>query len=63
MDHVGLLLFIDDCTRMTWLSLIKTKDEVNLLFQKFHKMIGTQYNTKVRVLWSDNGRQYQSFDL
>ena len=33
--------FIDDCTRMTWLYLMKTKDEVNLLFKKFHKMIET----------------------
>ena len=55
--------FIDDCTRMTWLCLIKTKDEVNLLFENFHKMIGTQYNAKVWVLRSDNGREYQSFDL
>ncbi|KAL6335937.1 hypothetical protein AAG906_003562 [Vitis piasezkii] len=31
---------------MTWLCLMKTKDEVNLLFQKFHKMIETRYNAK-----------------
>ena len=55
--------FIDDCTKMTWLCLMKTKDEVNLLFQKFHKMIETQYNANVRVLRSDNGGEYQSFDL
>ena len=55
--------FIDACTRMTWLCLMKTKDEVNLLFQKFHKMIETQYNAKVRVLHSDNGGEYQSSDL
>ena len=55
--------FIDDCTRMTWLCFMKTKDEVNLLFQKFHKMIETQYNAKVRVLRSDNGGEYQSSDL
>ena len=48
---------------MTWLCLMKTKDEVNLLFQNFHKMIETQYNAKVRVLRSDNGGEYQSFDL
>nr|CAN81557.1 hypothetical protein VITISV_010784 [Vitis vinifera] len=45
------------------LILNKTKDEVNLLFQKFHKMIETQYNAKVRVLHSDNGGEYQSSDL
>ena len=44
------ITFIDDYTRMTWLYLMKTKDEVNLLFQNFHKMIETQYNAKVRVL-------------
>ncbi|RVW28177.1 Retrovirus-related Pol polyprotein from transposon TNT 1-94 [Vitis vinifera] len=49
--------------KMTWLCLMKTKDEVNLLFQKFHKMIETQYNAKVRVLRSDNGGEYQSSDL
>ena len=54
---------IDDFTRMTWLCLIKTKDEVNLLFQNFHKMIETQYNTKLRVLWSDNGGEYQRSNL
>ncbi|RVW14000.1 Retrovirus-related Pol polyprotein from transposon TNT 1-94 [Vitis vinifera] len=49
--------------KMTWLCLMKTKDEVNLLFQNFHKMIETQYNAKVRVLRSDNGGEYKSYDL
>ena len=42
---------------------MKTKNEVNLLFQKIHKMIETQYNAKVWVLHSDNGGEYQSSDL
>ena len=57
------ITFIDDYTRMTWLYLMKTKDEVNLLFQNFHKMIGTQYNANAQVLRSDNGGEYQSSDL
>ena len=55
--------FIDDCSRMTWLCLMKSKDEVNLLFQKFHTTIGTQYDVKIRVLHSDNGGEYQSTSL
>lgn len=55
--------FIDDCTRMTWVCLMKSKSEVNLLFQKFHKMICTQYNVKVRVLRSDNGGEYLSSEF
>ncbi|WVZ17273.1 hypothetical protein V8G54_010255 [Vigna mungo] len=55
--------FIDYCTRMTWLWLMKSKGEVNLIIQKFHKMIETQYNAKVQVLSSDNCGKYQSLDL
>ena len=36
--------FINDCTRMTWVCLMKSKSEVNLLFQNFYKMVHTQYN-------------------
>ena len=57
------VIFIDDCTKMTWLCLMKTKDKVNLLFQNFHKMIETQYNTNLWVLRSDNGGEYQSSNL
>ena len=42
---------------------MKTKNEVNLLFQKIHKMIETQYNAKVRVLRSNNGGEYQSSNI
>lgn len=55
--------FIDDCTRMTWLCLIKSKSEVNLLFQKFYNTIRTQYNVQIQVLRSDNGGEYHSSEL
>ena len=55
--------FIDDCTRMTWVCLMKSKSEVNLLFQNFHKMVCSQYNAQVQVLRSDNGGEYLSFEL
>ena len=50
--------FIDDCTRMTWLYLMKHKNEVFQIFQVFHKMVQTQFSTKIRVLRSNNGREY-----
>ena len=55
--------FIDDCTRMTWVCLMKSKSEVNLLFQNFHKMVCSQYNAQVQVLRSDIGGEYLSFEL
>ncbi|RVW92596.1 Retrovirus-related Pol polyprotein from transposon TNT 1-94 [Vitis vinifera] len=54
--------FIDDCTRMTWLCLMKTKDEVNLLFKKFHKMIETQYNAKVQRCFTEIPNQSSSVE-
>ena len=42
---------------------MKSKSEVNLLFQKFHKMVYSQYNAQVQVLCSDNGGEYLSFKL
>ena len=36
--------FIDDCTRMTWLQLMKHKNEVFHIFQVFHRMEQTQFS-------------------
>ncbi|KAK2984954.1 hypothetical protein RJ640_013380 [Escallonia rubra] len=55
--------FIDDCTRMTWVQLMKSKSEVNVLFQQFCKMIHTQNTARIQVLRSDNGGEYLSAEL
>ena len=39
--------FIDDCTCMNWVCLMKSKHEVSSLFQKFHKMIAIQYKSHI----------------
>ena len=39
--------FIDDHTRMTWVCLMKSKNEVSSLFQQFHKIIATQYQSNI----------------
>ncbi|KAM2438173.1 hypothetical protein ACFX1W_015194 [Malus domestica] len=55
--------FIDDCTRMTWVILLKSKSEVSSAFQRFHKMIVVQYNRNIQVLRSDNGGEYVNMEL
>lgn len=52
------VIFVDDFTRMTWLYLIKQKDELFSVFQSFHVMIQTQFSTKIKVLRTHNGREY-----
>ncbi|KAM2859291.1 hypothetical protein COP2_024737 [Malus domestica] len=46
--------FIDDCTRLTWMFLMKNKSDVPLLLQEFCTMVSTQFQTKVKVFRSDN---------
>ena len=42
---------------MCWM---KSKGEVNLLFQQCRKRICIQYNAQTQVFLSDNGREYMS---
>ena len=39
--------FVDDCTQMTWLYVLKNKHEVFETFQSFHNMVQTQFSTKL----------------
>ena len=55
--------FIDDCTRVTWLFLMKDKSEVFHLFVKFYRMIQTQFESPIKRLRSDNGREYVNQNL
>ncbi|PRQ37607.1 putative RNA-directed DNA polymerase [Rosa chinensis] len=50
--------FIDDCTRMTWVSFLKNKSDVFGMFIEFHKMVATQYLQSIRVFQSDNGGEF-----
>ena len=55
--------FIDNCTRMTWVCPMKSKSEVSILFQIFHKQISTEYKATIQVLRSDNGGEYMGTEL
>ena len=52
------IIFVDDCTRMTWLYLLKNKSEVAERFLTFHNMIKTQFSTTLQVFRSDNGGEF-----
>jgi transposase InsO family protein len=57
------VLFTDDCTRMTWLYLLKTKDEVSTSFRNFYNMVKTQFRRSIKMVRSDNGREYVNQNL
>ena len=55
--------FIDDHTRFTWVFFITDKSKVSSIFQNFYHTIETQFNTKIVILRSDNGREFQNHNL
>ena len=50
--------FIDDCTRVTWIYLLKHKSDVSSIFPKFLNMIQSQFGVKVKRVRSDNAKDY-----
>ena len=57
-QHRYYVTFIDYYTRCTWVYLMRNKSEIFFHFTHFLQMIKTQYNTVVRTIRSDNGREY-----
>ena len=55
-----IVTFIDNYSRCTWLFLMKNRAELYFIFQKFYAEILTQFNISIRVLRSDNVREYFS---
>lgn len=52
------VLFIDDCTRMTWIYFLKHKSEVFDKFVHFYHLIQTQFQKQIQILRSDNGGEF-----
>lgn len=57
-DYRYFISFIDDATRCTLVYLLKSRDEVFGVFEIFHKMVVTKFNTKIQTLQNDNGGEY-----
>ncbi|KAI5353924.1 hypothetical protein L3X38_006818 [Prunus dulcis] len=50
--------FIDDCTRLTWVFLLKNKHDVASILPEFCTMVSTQFHARVKVFRTDNGGEY-----
>lgn len=55
--------FIDECTRMVWVSLLKTKGDVLLAFKELHQLIKTEYRIDIQILQYDNGGEYINYEM
>jgi len=54
----GFVTFIDDCTRMTWVYLLKRKSDVSHILPNFTNMIRNQFGVSIKGFRTDNGRDY-----
>ncbi|CAN1169032.1 Retrovirus-related Pol polyprotein from transposon TNT 1-94, partial [Linum perenne] len=52
------ITMIDEHTRMTWTFLMKEKSDASRIFQNFYTMIEHQFQTKIKVLKTDNAKDY-----
>ena len=50
--------FIDDCTRGSWIYLLKNKSDVSHIFPIFCTVVQNQFGTKVKKIFSDNAHDY-----
>ena len=51
---------VDDATTGVWVYLMKEKSEASQVVQDFCAMINTQFETKVKMIRSDDGREFTS---
>ena len=57
----GALYFftiVDDCSRAVWIYLLNGKIEVGFVLKKFMAMIQRQFQKDVKIVQSDNGREF-----
>lgn len=50
--------FIDDCSRVTWVFLLKQKSDVSNIIPSFLSMIQTQFGVQVKRFRTDNAKDY-----
>jgi len=57
------ITFVDECSRMLWLYLIKLKSDAFKVFHKFKVLAEKQSGMKLKILKTDGGGEYTSRDF
>ncbi|CAI7774852.1 unnamed protein product [Closterium sp. NIES-53] len=57
------ITFLDDFNRLSWVTLVKTKDEVAKVFKRWIRYAEREAKAKVKMLRSDRGGEYMGKDL
>ena len=55
--------FVDDCSRYTWIYLMRHRSELFQIYTDFTNMIQTQFQKRIKVFRSDGAREYLSLSM
>jgi transposase InsO family protein len=55
---IYFLTLVDDCSRTTWIYLMKLKSKARPLLESFITMIKTQFCSQIKLIRSDNGQEF-----
>lgn len=55
--------FVDDCSRFAWIYPSGKKSNLLSYFAKFHKLVESQFDKKIKVLQTDRGGEFVSLKL
>jgi hypothetical protein len=61
--HHYFLTIVDDYSHYTWIHFMKSKDQTRTHIQALFHFIETQFNSKIKVLRSDNGPEFAMSDF
>ena len=57
------LTIVDDCSRCTWVYLLKHKSQTQSILEQFCTMVETKFSRKVKVIRIDNGTEFIMSDF
>lgn len=57
------VIFVDDCTRFTWIYPMKKKSKFLTNFVTFHKLVENQFSRKIKIFQCDGGEEFNSLEF
>ena len=56
--HRYFLTIVDDCTRHTWIYVMKVKSDIGPLLHDFVTYVKNQFGQNIKIIRSDNGKEF-----
>lgn len=62
-DQRFFLTIVDDCTRFTWVFLIRHKSEASSIVSKFYALVETQFQCHIKAIRTDHAKELAFTDF